>query len=416
MTRLEDDLRATMRCHAGDVRSAGQLPNGLRRRSHLRRAGTAGLAAVLVVSLAAFGVGVVRAVLSPTRPEPAPAPSLPLVERVAVTPRSNGDIAYPVDGRIVRRAPDGTTTTWVTRDALARACGARDCAVMQLEWSPDGSQLALVQGVVRRTSPSRLSVYVVADDATVPRAVFDCPGSLCGAVEPPSLSWSPDGGSLAVGASVGGGTGVAVVPVDDPAGEPRVVCASCAGHAAAWSPDGRWLAYSGPDGVFRISTRGGRSEPVSPAAAYSLAWSPEGTRLLADSGDAVRVVDLSQRPYSQAIVTELQPPEGPSVPAWAPDGTRVSWFATPGVNREHHAEVWTADPDGSRPQELRQDPCCVDWWSAPIWSPDGRFIVLGLGSDPTRPPDLLILDAADGTEVARANGVGWGPMAWQGMP
>lgn len=63
-----------------------------------------------------------------------------------------------------------------------------------------------------------------------------------------------------------------------------------------------------------------------------------------------------------------------------------------------------------------QSGCCVSDWLPAVWSPDGDHLVFGLGLDSTEPPDLIILDSGDGTEVERTAGAGWGPMSWQPLP
>ena len=79
-------------------------------------------------------------------------------------------------------------------------------------------------------------------------------------------------------------------------------------------------------------------------------------------------------------------------------------------------EVWTASSDASDPKRLNMSDCCVSDWSPPASSPDGDYIMLGLGLDSTEPPDLIILESGDGAEVERTPGVGWGPMSWQALP
>jgi WD40 repeat protein len=56
-------------------------------------------------------------------------------------------------------------------------------------------------------------------------------------------------------------------------------------NAAAVSPDGRWLALRGPDGVQVHDTAGGRRVFEEPALAYgyALAFTPDGARLAAGS-------------------------------------------------------------------------------------------------------------------------------------
>ena len=392
------------------------LPEGVRRRAHLRRTGTAALTGALAVSVVTVAVGVIRAFHPSPPPPPAPAPPLPLVERVQVTPHTNGDLVYPVDGALIRQAPDGGTTTWVTRNALNDACGARDCSIMSLQGSPDGKDLAVVLGVIHRTSPSNYSVYVIADSSTTPRKVYDCPTSLC--ANGGLVSWSPDSSSLAVSDSFPGGHGIEIVDVADATVAPRTVCGNCQAGVVTWSPDGSSLAYASPDGIGRTLLTGDASEQVDQTTnVASLSWSPDGTRLLVETSSEVRTINLVRRPYtSHTIVSGVGPAEGPTVPAWSPDGTQVSWFVTPGKHRNFVAEVWTARRDGSQPTRLTHSGCCVSDWSAALWSPDGKRIALGLSLDPNKLADLLVIDAGSGAEVDRVTGHGSGPMAWQVRP
>ncbi len=416
MSQLEDDLRATLQRHALNVDPIPALPEGVRRRAHVRRAGTAALTGALAVSVLAVAVGVIRAVHPSQPPPPAPAPPLPLVERVHVTPHTNGDLVYPVNGALMRRAPGGGTTTWVTRNALNEACGARDCSIISLRWSPDGKDLAVVLGVIRRTSPSNYSVYVIADSSTTPRKIYDCPTSLC--ADGGTVSWSPDSSSLAVSDSFPEGHGIEIVNVADATVAPRTVCGDCQAGAVTWSPDGSSLAYAGPDGIGRTLVTGGASEQVDETTnVASLSWSPDGTRLLVETSSEVRTINLVRRPYtSDTIVSGVGSAEGPTSPAWSPDGRRVSWFVTPGKHRNFVAEVWTARRDGSRPTRLTHSGCCVSDWSAPLWSPDGKRITLGLSLDPQKLGDLLVIDSASGAELDRVTGQGSGPMAWRARP
>lgn len=412
MSRLEDDLRATLQRHATDGEPLGGMPADVSRRAQRRRAGTAGVTGVVGLALVAVTVAVARSVQPSPPPQPAPPPPLPPIERVQHDPHHNGDLVFPVDGALVRRAPDGHTSTWVTRSTMNQACGSRSCSIANLSWSPDGTELAVVMGVVRRTSPSKYSVYLVADRSTTPRLVFDCPSSLCSGGA--SVSWSPDGTSVAVSDTYAAGVGIVIVGVTGPETQPRTVC-SCQSGSVRWSPNGRWLAYTSPEGIRRISVSGKASEQVdSSTNVSSVTWSPDGTRLLVETSTAVRTIDLSRRPYAETTIVEgISPSEGPSVPAWSPDGARVSWFSTPGKHPDFVAEVWTAARDGSDPTRVLDGGCCVSDWSAPLWSPDGKLLALGLSLDPARPPDLLVLDAAQGTLLDRATGMGWGPMAWQ---
>ena len=252
-------------------------------------------------------------------------------------PTPTATSCLPADGALVRRAPDGTTTSWVTRGDLNGACDVPGCELYDLVWSPDGSTLALTMGKIQRLSPSRLAVYVLADGATQPRKVLDCPEAICLDMQSPSLGWSPDGASLVISGD-DFGTGLVVADVDESAAEARTVCEDCPATDAAWSPDGRWIAYASDDGIRRISTSGGPSELVSPEGGSDLTWSPDGTRLLFDPGSRRANLDLSRRPTPKTRSSRRQTAgEGPAgTAAWSPDGTRVLWFSTPS---ETHRQV-----------------------------------------------------------------------------
>jgi hypothetical protein len=62
------------------------------------------------------------------------------------------------------------------------------------------------------------------------------------------------------------------------------------------------------------SPDGGSSELVSPEGGTDLACSPDGTRLMFTQDRAIRVLDLSQRPYVEDTVVEAPP--GTAEGAW----------------------------------------------------------------------------------------------------
>jgi dipeptidyl aminopeptidase/acylaminoacyl peptidase len=413
-----DDLRTMLQDLAADAPLITDVDRAITEETRRRRGRRRLLAAAVASGVAAAVAVALLATRGDQPTRPTPSAPLPLVQRVPVTAHTEGDLAYVFDGGIVRRTPSGGVAPWVRRGVLRDACEWQGCDVRTLAWSPDGSELAFVMGYQGRISPSHFGVYLIDAQADTPRKVFTCPQTMC-QYAVPSISWAPDGSALAV-AGTASQPSADLVVVGLPGATPAVrpVCQDCGAIDAVWSPDGRWLAYAGPDGIRRISVEGGDPEDVDPSTTYpaSLAWSPDGTRLLVETGDDVRVLDLSRRPYTQVTLVSMAQPEGPGAPAWSPDGTRVSWFSTPGRHPDFHAELWTAPRDGGRPTRLIHPGCCVSDWSPPIWSPDGSSIALGLGLTREDPPDLLVVDATDGREIDRLAGVGWGPMAWQGLP
>src|SRR2546430_176411 len=161
---------------------------------------------------------------------------------------------------------------------------------------------------------------------------------------------------------------------------------------ATWSPDGRWLAYPAPsctgiDGVFQVATTGAPGTPqalfpascrgVTPPrvtgrpqvggglaarmrADSAVAWSPDGTWLAFRGGQCLAVYDDCLTVGEIATGTEqLIDAYGGGgqifsgfavVPAWAPDGQRLSWTAAQdGADAETIEPVHAveADPTGA---------------------------------------------------------------------
>src|SRR5215213_10738659 len=108
-----------------------------------------------------------------------------------------------------------------------------------------------------------------------------------------------------------------------------------AGSDPAWSPHGRWLAYSRD---------------------YTEIW-----RVRADGSHAQRMVGMRDRAMRE--------------PSWSPDGRRIAftvtwWTGTGDENEVQHSAVYVANRDGSGRRLVRRDA------SRPAWSPDGRRIAI----------------------------------------
>jgi Tol biopolymer transport system component len=143
---------------------------------------------------------------------------------------------------------------------------------------------------------------------------------------------------------------------------------------AAFSPDGERLAFrSGRDGggIFVMGATGESVRRLT-TAGHDPAWSPDG-RFVAYSTEPV--ID----PYSRVADAELWTVEiesgktqrlleGDAVqPAWSPNGERIAYWANTGGRRD----LWTVAVAGGEPLALTQDEP-TDW--SPEWSPDGRWL------------------------------------------
>jgi Tol biopolymer transport system component len=152
---------------------------------------------------------------------------------------------------------------------------------------------------------------------------------------------------------------------------------------AAWSPDGRWIAFDTLAGIYVMRPNGKRMHRVSAFPGHHLAcydlepsWRPNGNQLvfavLCDGGDlglwSVRL-DGSHR-------AELLGTGGRFVdtyqPAWSPDGRRIAFVGVRGRPRHRYRyDIYTVRPDGSRLTRLTHG---RTYPYEPAWSPSGRRI------------------------------------------
>jgi Tol biopolymer transport system component len=346
-------------------------------------------------------------------------------------PVRNGRIAFMSNTDIYTVEPDGSDRRLLV-DVESTLTG--------VAWSPDGTRLAYW------SEAPELSV--IDADGSDPTVVAS--GDAARGIPIQGPSWSPDGSKLAfTGVTVGGpqtacvGSSdsfpykctmrvfVAEVGADASTGLIQVGDPDTNALAVAWSPDGRTIAFTSGDaqkegiGLYLMDADGTdvrRIDKVSgPGWSISnLAWSPDGRTIAATAGMGTRDIwEFAVDGTTQRMVLDTfevaadQPdpasaPDGapaaspgpssgpgfPGNPAYAPDGA-MAWSG------------WLLEPGGSpRTMAVRTPP-----WSAPVWSPDGRFIAGPDGSG-----DVVVIDR-DGTIVARIEGASSEVrVSWQPLP
>jgi len=173
----------------------------------------------------------------------------------------------------------------------------------------------------------------------------------------------------------------------------------------AWSPDGRWIAYSGmsPSGYRRIIAtrptgfhppRAGLSWAVRGARAPS--WSPDGSRI-AFVAQGIWVLHVEYYNHNESITSgrpRRMVPTGTS-PAWSPSGDQIAFTSGQGSGRR----VATADAEGTHVRELTDATSDHPTWSPDggtiaydVWSPDGHVAVWLI--DPRTGQDRELLNDA----------------------
>ena len=214
-----------------------------------------------------------------------------------------------------------------------------------------------------------------------------------------SGAWSPDGNQIAFISTRDGSPQVYVMNADGTA-QRRVSELGKYANSPVWSPDGQRLAFSSlspqrndilvatlENGELRALTR-------EPTDAAQLAWAPDGSEILytqlapgsrssgrlyaieADSG-AVRLV-LEDK---GAIISK---------PAWSPDSSRIAYARAAGRDG---INVHVVQRDGSGMRALTEGKLIS---TAPVWSPDGKWISFESNSHSTERMDVFVLPAAGG--------------------
>ena len=194
---------------------------------------------------------------------------------------------------------------------------------------------------------------------------------------------------------------------------------------AAWSPDGRTIAYHSivNGGIWLISVDGGSPRRLTEFGARP-AWSPDGRRIAfqsqagADIGPAARPANLPSAIWAvdigggqpRPLTRSGAPMGGHGAPAWSPDGRHIA-FATAGFAI---SQIWAIDEGGGDPYPIALDaPAAVD----PVYTPDGRAIVfsasravwrmpLDANGRPTGPPSRFVVETLDGLRHLSASSDG----------
>jgi Tol biopolymer transport system component len=311
--------------------------------------------------------------------------------------------------------------------------------------SPDSTEIAFT--CYREGQPSEVWVARLNGGAVQERPILRVAGA--DTVSP--LEWRRPGHVLARVTRSDRSTELVLVPTTG--GEARVVVSLpfVPAHASL-SPDGRWVAYDGPDAsepprrdVFVVPASGGSAHTVATGPTDDLmpTWLADGSSLVfvsdrtgssglwlqpmtdgrpvgsprlltADLGRIaypmglastgayvyfrqtglvdVQVVDLDDAGMPTGPPTEAgtRYVGGNMFPAWSSDGTRLAYRTELGISRVH-----TIGVRDLRTATERIVAPALGWLDMPRWSPDGRrFLVRGRGVDTGH--GLYVVDAETG--------------------
>ncbi len=182
----------------------------------------------------------------------------------------------------------------------------------------------------------------------------------------------------------------------------RVTRNGMGNNAPAWSPDGRWMAYSSfksrPPGVFLLPTNGSREFKVSSSRAQAIggAFSPN-SRYFAFSELVRRNYEIFRYDLRTRVKRRLTRSFGIDVsPTFSPDGKKIAFTSS----RSGNPHIYVMNVDGSGPKRITFK---GKYNTEPEWSPRGDRIALTSRIKRGKEIDIATMNV-DGTDLRRLTG------------
>ncbi|HET9223831.1 MAG TPA: protein kinase [Roseiflexaceae bacterium] len=298
--------------------------------------------------------------LAPQRPRPATRAPLLLVGSVLIA-LVLGALALGALSRSATGPPRQTRPV----PTAASAAGQPSPAPQAGEWQLPDAPGRMAFG--RQRADGNYDLLVATFDGAPPRPLI-----VGGNDTAPA--WSPDGGLLAITHSAGDRRGIFVGGADNPAAQ-LASPPNFDARYAAWSPDGRRVAFTlHVDGVWRlaIAEPGGAVSFPGPERLGWLAWARGALLYAAQAGPGapqdIYALDVSGAPRNLTNTPDLEE----DFPDRSPDGRRIVFVASPpGQQNLPQRQIYIMDADGGGRAQLTQD---AGPHTNPVWSPDGRWI------------------------------------------
>ena len=259
------------------------------------------------------------------------------------------------------QGPDGPGLYTVKPDGSGlRRLMAETGAVAHPVWSPGGDRIAYIVGALEGVDPVLLRVYEFETATSVTVSAL----AVAGEFSAPA-AWSPDGRRLAFSAVADGGAQLQVYDVErgELIDDPRV-----SGASPAWSPDGEELAFVSEDSFLVMDVGGSEPNVLTnwPGPLRGPRWSPDGAHIIAVEGqEGAEALLLVER--ASGAVTELGLGK---TPAWSPDSERIA-FSAPAEDGATDLDIFFVALEAGARQPLNQS-ITRDLW--PSWSPDGNSV------------------------------------------
>ncbi len=153
-----------------------------------------------------------------------------------------------------------------------------------------------------------------------------------------SPSWSWDGSLIAFTGVYNGVQGI--YSIDTNGTNLRLIAAGAVG-GSSWSPDSKWLAYVGSDGIYKVKANGDSMARLTNSSFdYHPSWSPDGARIaFVRANYGVLIYDLRKGTESAALGSGFSP-------SWHPDGHLIAMTSVYlGVNQGLSYTFYEVWPD-----------------------------------------------------------------------
>jgi dipeptidyl aminopeptidase/acylaminoacyl peptidase len=240
-------------------------------------------------------------------------------------------------------------------------------------WSPDGTRLAFLS---ERAPKDKLQLYVMPADGGEPTKLTALENGVS------SPAWSPDGTRLAFVSPVGGQR------EPDSEEEKRKSRPARVITSVKYRFNGEGFTYDRRPHVFVVSTDGSAPGQVSDGDFIDAdpTWSPDGGSIVFSSArhterDDDDASDLWRVDAKGGIPQRLTATTGPvMLPAFSPDGRSIAYLARPAKNAYgRHVRLYVVPSEGAGSAMCLTsalDRSCGALHVRPLWSPDGRSIVV----------------------------------------
>jgi WD40 repeat protein len=369
-----------------------------------------------------------------------PTPEAPVPTQPPAGPTSAPIVAPPADPCApdgVSLAPDlmlsytgarsdgaGSSTYVVRADGSGQAEMVR--GGLAASWSPNGQRLAYLTETGDEARPYAL--HLVADDGSGDSSLaIDAPLSA-----EKSPRWSPNGAFLALDNPLQQ-SGVIVVDAQTLQAT-NVSLTLPIPSGSTWAPDSSRLAFHAPDNValnneYRAYTVRPDGSELTRLEADTLndfvqQWHPDGTRLLVKSGAPPGPTQIYLLPLDGADRVRLFGDQNYADPiAFSPNGQQMAYLVSElAFDAENNItgateQLTLANADGTNTRLLAE--LVLDYgqagFSAPQWSPNGRYLMYTRGVTDTL-PDLYVMDVCAGGETKVASGIFGYPNWRPGVP